>query len=362
MMGLAAALSELGVNVTYVAERRMSADRKEQGWLEPEAGGVVIEIAGEQQAVHQLVAGAPEDSIHICQGIRANGLVGAAQKHLAVREITQWVVMETVMDVGWRGIIKRFEYTRLFRKKRSAITGVLATGYQTPQWLVQRGVPEEKVFPFAYFLEKGEPLEAIAEPEGPFRFIFVGQFIPLKRLDLLIAALGELTDQNFELVVIGSGPLDNVFRTQAESVLGDKVDWVGKLPSNEVRAYMAVADCLILPSLYDGWGAVISEALMCGTPVICSDTCGSAGVVDKSGVGIVFRADDAGELKTSLEAALHVGPVSTKQRSGTVAWSEALGVKAGAQYLLDILTAELSDSEKPRPPWINEQVCIGVNV
>ena len=360
MMGLAAALSKLGVNVTYVAEKRISLDREEQGWLEPEVGGVMVEIAGEQQAVHRLVAIAPENSIHICQGVRANGLVGVAQKRLATRGITQWVVMETVRDVGWRGVVKRFEYNRLFRKNRSTIAGVLATGYRTPQWVVQRSVPEGKVFPFAYFLEQGEPLGDNVEPAGPFRFIFVGQFIPRKRVNWLITALGELTEQNFEVVVIGTGPLQNVLRIQAERVLGDRVTWIGKLPSNEVRAYMAAADCLILPSLYDGWGAVVSEALMCGTRVICSDTCGSAGVADESGVGSVFKADGASELKSCLEAALHAGPVSKAQRSATVDWSAALGAKAGAQYLVDILKTEFSDSIKPQVPWTNRKVSTGM--
>ena len=39
------------------------------------------------------------------------------------------------------------------------------------------------------------------------------------------------------------------------------------------------ADNLVLPSSHDGWGAVTTEALMVGTPVICSDTCGSSLIV-----------------------------------------------------------------------------------
>ena len=52
------------------------------------------------------------------------------------------------------------------------------------------------------------------------------------------------------------------------------------------------SDCLVLPSRYDGWGAVISEALMVGTPVICSDNCGAANVVTASNVGSVFSTND----------------------------------------------------------------------
>ena len=359
MMGLAVALSNLRVNVTYVAAEVMSADRVQQGWLEPYAADVIVHIAQSQHAVHQLVNGAPKDSIHICGGVRVNGLVGVAQKRLANLGFTQWLAMETVMDVGWIGILKRLEYRRLFRGYRRAIRGVLAIGHKTPQWVIRRGVTEEKVFPFAYFLEEIEQQAAILKQTGPFKFIFVGQFIPRKRLNRLITALGLLTDQNFELVVIGSGPLEDVLRVQAQSVLGDRVNWIGKLPSSQVSAYMAAADCLILPSSHDGWGAVISEALMCGTPVICSDTCGAAGVVHNSGVGSVFKANDTGELQASLETALRAGTVSTEQRAATAVWGKTLGAKSGAQYLLDILTGELKVNKKPMPPWVNDHRTIG---
>ena len=73
----------------------------------------------------------------------------------------------------------------------------------------------------------------------------------------------------------------------AASLLPNRVQWFGKFPMSEVAKKMADADCLVLPSLHDGWGAVVSEALIAGTPVICSDACGSAGVVEAS-VWVVF--------------------------------------------------------------------------
>jgi glycosyltransferase involved in cell wall biosynthesis len=351
MMGLAAALAELKVSVTYVAEERMSTDRQRQGWLAPEEGGVQVVLADNRQSVRQLVAEAPDKSIHICQGIRANGLVGVAQAALSNRGLTQWVIMETVRDVGWRGVIKRYEYARLFNKRRGTVQGVLATGYRTQEWLAQRGVPVDNIFPFAYFLDKGDVTPIPVDINKPFKFIFVGQLIPRKRLDFLISALGELDRLEFELMVIGSGPLEDVLRHKSREVLGDKAIWIGRLPSDEVRNHMAKCDCLVLPSLYDGWGAVVSEALMCGTSVICSDTCGSAGIVKKSNVGGVFKAEDDNAFKATLKAAVQTGCVTRDQRSKTVAWSDVIAAKAGAKYLLDILTYRHGDKEKPQPPW-----------
>ena len=136
------------------AQRSMSEDRKGQGWKQPDLVNVQLELAPTTLAVHALVKAAPVDSIHVCMGIRANGLVREAQCGLAARGLRQWVIMETVEDVGCRGVFKRLEYRRLFIQWRRRIEGVLAIGYRTPDWVIARGMPAERVFPFAYFLSR----------------------------------------------------------------------------------------------------------------------------------------------------------------------------------------------------------------
>ena len=258
MTELATQLASQGCQVTYIAEQPMSADRVEQGWLVPELNGVRLKFAPDAGVISTLVASAPDDSIHICQGIRGNGLVGQAQVALKARGLRQWVVMETVDDAGWRGAIKRFEYRRLFGIWRKHLRGVLATGHTTPEWVAARGMPREQVFPFAYFLTdldlRRPPFHATHER---FRFVFVGQFIERKRLDLLVEALHSIQTQHFELTVIGSGPLESSLRASAEELLPGRVHWVGRLPLNRVPLEMARADCLVLPSRHDGWGAVV---------------------------------------------------------------------------------------------------------
>lgn len=351
MVGLAVALARQGCDVTYAAEQLMSDERSNQGWVSPDTENVRLEMISTEPDVNKLIAATPKYAIHICQGIRANGLVGVAQAALTSRGSSYWVIMETVRDSGWRGVGKRIEYARLFSQRRVGIEGVLAIGHRTSQWLIRRGVPEGNIFPFAYFLDKGDQSPTIFRSNDLFRFVFVGRFIPLKRLDWLIVALGQLFQYEFELVIIGSGPLENALRTRAKEVLGKKVTWIGKRPSTEVRSYLVKCDCLVLPSLYDGWGAVVSEALMCGTPVICSDTCGSAGIVKKSNVGGVFNANSYSELKTALNAALENGCVSCEQRSETVVWSDAITAKVGAEYLLKIFEHSKGHGHIPLVPW-----------
>lgn len=328
----------------------MSNDRARQGWKPPDLGAARLELAPNPTRIRELVESAPSESIHICQGIRANGLVGVAQRILAARQLRQWVVMETVDDAGWRGALKRLEYRRLFTRNRSVIEGVLANGHRTPNWLASRGVPPQNIFPFAYFLP--DQLSSIrTEHEGPFRYIFVGQFIELKRLDLLIESLSELSCNNLELAVVGSGPLENDLRQKAESALPNRVRWIGRLAADDVPHAIANADCLVLPSRHDGWGAVISEALMVGTPVICSDACGAAGVVKASGHGAVFPTDDRDALRFVLMETVRTGRLAEGRRAALADWARCLGAKQGAQYLRAVLNSRSPVGPKPPVPW-----------
>lgn len=355
MAGLARALASNGVQVTYVAEQAMSEKRASQGWHPPALGHAELCIAPDITTVHSLVREATEDSIHICQGIRGNGLVGKAQLALAQRGLRQWVVMEAVEDSGWRGFIKRFEYRRLFRRINSSLEGVLATGHCTPNWVISRGVPSKKVYPFAYFLSVNDvpldmPWPSIRQR---YRVLFVGRFIELKRLDLLIDALADMDISHVELAVVGSGPLEESLRQHAEHKLHGRIDWIGQLPMDQVHQQMALADCLVLPSLYDGWGAVVSEALMVGTPVICSDNCGAAGVVRASGVGGVFRSGNKDSLRNQLDQLISVGILSYEERMSLARWGSRLGTCQGAKYLYAILESKESNVGRPLAPWVS---------
>ncbi|WP_138435124.1 glycosyltransferase family 4 protein [Marinobacter shengliensis] len=355
MANLAKSLTELGHSVTFVIEREMSVDRAAQGWSVPDVGTSKIILAPNQQEAVLLAKAAPSEAIHICQGVRANGVVGPVQKVLKDLGRRQFINMETVDDRGWQGFIKRVVYKRLFRRFSPYLSGVLANGKNTLDWLVERGVPEDKVFPFAYFLPENAANSSCTRQEGSnrYRVLFVGQFIERKRLDLLINAMFRLDSENVELAVVGSGPLDAQLKQFAEVTLPGRVEWIGSLPMDEVRVQMAGADCLVLPSRHDGWGAVVSEALMSGTPAICSDACGSAVVVEASGYGGVFRSGNVDDLADILNAKIHEGRLSEQQTHELAEWARCLSGREGARYLTDILRFTDGVSEPPQPPWTN---------
>lgn len=347
---LAVALARLGCDVTYVASRPMSQERLALGWTPPDVAGVRVELASDAMAVTRLVASAGSRSVHICSGIRSNGLVQAAQVAIAARGLRQWALMETVDDAGWRGVLKRLEYTRLFSIWRSKLEGVLTNGHQADEWVVRRGMPESRVFPFAYFLSQPGTGENPMRPACLFRFVYVGQLIKRKQVDTLLNALALLQPERFELVVVGAGEEATRLRALAAHKLPGCVQWLDSQPRSTALQLIAGADCLVLPSRFDGWGAVASEALLVGTPAVVSRSCGVAGVVEASGRGGIFEPGDTRQLAQLLREQL---ALRSKQEDRTALrqWARCLSAEAGATYLIDILNGGRTGGERPIPPW-----------
>jgi glycosyltransferase involved in cell wall biosynthesis len=354
MAHLAEAVAAQGHRVTYVANGALSADREQMGWIAPMLKKAELLIASDSKEVSRIALWADADSIHICQGLRGNGLVRVAQRVLAKRRMKQWIIMETVDDAGFYGLLKRPLYRWLLMQRRKILQGILAIGWKTSDWLMARGSPQDRIFPFAYFLSDAiASVKRIREVAVPFRFLFVGQLVERKRVDRLIQALAFCDLHEFELVIIGDGPMRTRWESMANRALRNRVRWEGHMPIDKIPQQIANADCLVLPSRHDGWGAVVSEALMVGTPVICSDACGSAGVVRDSGVGGVFPKDNVTALSALLQEMLLKGPLQSSDRDRLTTWANCLGAGVGAEYLLNLIKFIESKGlgQRPTKPW-----------
>lgn len=134
-----------------------------------------------------------------------------------------------------------------------------------------------------------------------------------------------------------------------DTLLPSQVKWLGKKSNLEVPEIISKCDCLILPSHYDGWGAVISEALMVGTPVICSDKCGASEIVKFSRVGGIFPSNNLNALTNILKKQYKIGKLSRKKRQAIIKWSKCLNSISGAKYL-DLLINNINN-KYIIPPW-----------
>jgi glycosyltransferase involved in cell wall biosynthesis len=164
-----------------------------------------------------------------------------------------------------------------------------------------------------------ERISALRQKYGILnKFILsVGTIEPRKNLTSLVEAYRSLKDQDRELqlVIVGKkGWLyEGFFRKLRELGLEEDVIFPGFVSDEDLPTLYSAADLFVLPSLYEGFGLPVLEAMACGTPVITSNasslpevTGEAALLVDPHDTGALVRAAravlDGEELRSELRA------------------------------------------------------------
>ncbi len=345
-------IASKGIEVNLVVDKIITKDRKQLGWEKFKLFSAnLIYFKNIKNKFSKILF--LSDSINICQGLIFNGFIQFVQNYLKRKNLNHWIIMEKINDQGLKGNLRKLLYNFLFILWKRKINGILAIGSESSEWYMNRGFDKKKIFPFAYFLKDSISLtKSNSINNNLFKFIFVGQLIKRKNVDLLIESLALLkTKHKFVLEIIGNGPLKKDLVDKADQILPKNVKWTDNIPIRKVPRKIANADCLILPSFFDGWGAVVSESLMVGTPVICSDTCGSSEIVKASKFGYIFKNNNINDLALKLKKTITKGKVSKKKRELIKKWAKCLSSESGANYLIKILLYANNVGKRPLPPW-----------
>lgn len=106
--------------------------------------------------------------------------------------------------------------------------------------------------------------------------LFVGTLQPRKNIGGLIEAFRILIEKEnipHQLVLAGCKGWEHsdVFHKISRHGLTSRVKWLGYVPYEDLPVIYSIADILVLPSFYEGFGFPILEAMACGTPVVTSD-------------------------------------------------------------------------------------------
>jgi glycosyltransferase involved in cell wall biosynthesis len=160
-----------------------------------------------------------------------------------------------------------------------------------------------------------------ARAEGEY-VLAVGTLEPRKNLARVIEAAERM---GVELRVVGASGWGSV------AASGAGVRWLGRLPDAELAALYRGARCLVYPSLYEGFGIPVAEAMACGTPVVTSrdsamaDVVGAAAVlVDPLDVSAI--ADGIAEADTRREELVRLG----HERAHLYTWERAAAAAVAA--------------------------------
>ena len=176
------------------------------------------------------------------------------------------------------------------------------------------GIPPEKItviYEAADTRFRPQPPETVAEARSryhlPERYLlFVGTIEPRKNLGRLLQAFERLRAEKLTdaLVIVGKrGWLYDDFIAQWEaSPARDAVIFPGWVDDADLPAIYAGAQALAFPSIFEGFGLPILEAMGCGTPVACSNTSSLPEVAGDA--ALLFDPQDVDALTDALRRLL----------------------------------------------------------
>ena len=190
-----------------------------------------------------------------------------------------WMHKLRFMLKDWR-FVKYFDYVFAIGEECAAYYKIWSK-----QW---------KVVPFMYCTALPLSLLTLSSSHAnSLSICFVGSLDRRKNVGCLLQAVEILKTRSVRLHVdiVGDGPLRDKLVSQASSICSEMVEirFLGALPMRETQIIIASNDVLVLPSLHDGWGAVINEAMAQGTVPVSSNKCGAKAIVKKSGFGGIFE-------------------------------------------------------------------------
>ncbi|MFN3416644.1 MAG: glycosyltransferase family 4 protein [Caldimonas sp.] len=234
--------------------------------------------AAEQEAA-RAVAALPDGECVLADGLAFGALPGLAAEH-AMR--LRWVALvhhplalETGLLPDHQAVLRDSEARALSHARRIVVTSPTTARTLSAPGRQGWGVPPGRV----EVIEPGVAPAAVATgslaASGVPRLLCVGSLSVRKGQTELIDALAGLTDLPWELVCAGSTTRDaettRAVRTAIERHrLTSRVHLAGVVEDEALDALYATADLFVLPSWYEGYGMVYTEALVRGLPVVCT--------------------------------------------------------------------------------------------
>jgi glycosyltransferase involved in cell wall biosynthesis len=172
---------------------------------------------------------------------------------------------------------------------------VICNSTFTKSTLLAAHIDAKKLIMIPYGYPKIQPIKA----KNPyvFHFIYVGNLSLRKGIHLLLAAWLLLpNDLSITLTLVGSNQLPDAILEN----LPPKVKWIPNLPYESAQLLIAESNVLVLPTLADGFGMVISESMAMGVPVLTTEASAGPDLIESYIDGIVIPEDDVNAIKEAM--------------------------------------------------------------
>jgi glycosyltransferase involved in cell wall biosynthesis len=233
----------------------------------------------------------------------------------------------------WLPLRTRLRYRATIRTSVRRAAHVLAISEYTRQDLIRLyGVAPERVTVVHAAVDPALAALIASTPEqrcGRTTVLAVGNVLPRKNLVVLAKAVRLLRDRGQDVVLRVVGSVPRVGEAHARAMraeLGEALETTGYVTPEQLAVQYRTASVLAFPSLYEGFGIPVLEAMAAGLPVVISDRTSLPEIA--GGAALVLPAEEVGAWADALASALYgttrnalVG--TGKERGGLFNWGES---------------------------------------
>lgn len=210
---------------------------------------------------------------------------------------------------------------RSVREYRAADAVRVASTFSRASMLARGEAPERvHIVPYPIDVTRFVPPAAPRTTDGPLRVCYVGTITLGKGFQYLLEAVRTAGPQDVAVELVGG--TDSRGSRMLLERLRDGLAVSAHPLHDPVAAYQR-AELFVLPTLHDGWGFVVAEAMACGLPALVTDACGAADLVEHGRTGWVVPAGDTAALARVLREAVadraHLATMGAAARESVVA-------------------------------------------
>lgn len=126
-------------------------------------------------------------------------------------------------------------------------------------------------------------------------FLFVGRLVAIKNVNTLIRAFAALDQSRNSMVVVGGGPEEENLKSLVKEKNANVI-FTGRLEGEALNVWYTIADCFVLASYQEAFGAVTNEALLAGCRCLVSKNAGSCCLIKNGVNGYTFNPNSENEL------------------------------------------------------------------
>ncbi len=322
----------------YGYDRRIVSGLRDRGWSVD-----VVSLAdsfpfpspeARNQAV-RLLASVSDGATVLIDGLALGVLPAEVESEAERLRIVGLVHHPLAAETGLRpDTIAALE--RSERRALAAVRSVVVTSQGTARSLSAYGVSTERIT----VVEPGTDPAPIAHggrTPSEVVLLCVATLTPRKGHELLLGALASIPQRNWRLTCAGSvdrdpATFERLRRQLDRSGLADRVEFVGDLERPALDVCYDAADLFVLPTLYEGYGMAVAEALARGLPIVSTATGAIEQLVTAGGspAGIVLPPGDERQFADALSRVIgdekyraRLAAGARQRRSRLPTWDDA---------------------------------------